>query len=148
MYPFVLFLHGIFRWVVAAFAFYAIFKAVRGWRSGQAWTESEGRFGKMYAGVVDLQVLLGLILYVGVSPLMSAIFSDFGAAMRTAELRFFALEHILYGVLGAAFVHLGSRVDKSDKEDSWKWRRAAMWFGLGLASFLLGTPWFRPLLPF
>lgn len=145
MYSFVLFSHSIMRWIVLLLAVYLVLRSLMNWRGGRSW---DGRLGKMFAGLVDLQVLLGVVLYVGLSPVMRIIFSDFGAAMQSSELRFFAIEHMPVMILAAVFAHLGSRVDKSERDDAGKWQRAALWFGLTLVSFLAGIPWFRPLLPF
>jgi len=148
MYSFVLFSHSILRWAVLLLAIYLVGRSAAGWIRSEERSDSEGRLGTIYAGIVDLQFLLGLILYLGLSPIMKAVFSDFGAAMQNDELRFFAVEHLPFMIIGTAFAHIGSRVDKRDTDAKNKWRSSTIWFGLSLATFLAGIPWFRPFLPF
>ena len=58
------------------------------------WTELDGRLAMFLSMSVDLQVLAGLILYVFLSPLTTAAFQDFGAAMSNGVLRYWSVEHI------------------------------------------------------
>ena len=50
---------------------------------------------------LDMQMLLGLILYLVLSPFTAEALRDFGAAMKSPGLRFFAVEHLTL-MLGAA----------------------------------------------
>jgi hypothetical protein len=96
---------------------------------------------------MDIQLLLGLILYFFLSPLTRSALSNFGGAMGSPDLRFFALEHALYMILAVVFVHLGSVFSRRQAEDVKKHRTAAIWFGLAVLLILIGMPWMRPLLP-
>jgi hypothetical protein len=97
---------------------------------------------------MDIQLLLGLFLYVGLSPIMKLVWSDIGNAMKTDELRFFLVEHFPFMVLATIFAHIGSSAGKKDIAGSQKHKRAAFWYGLAIFAILIGMPWFRPLLPF
>ena len=55
------------------------------WRSRRPWTLPDERIGFWFITSLDLQFLLGLILYVALSPLTRAAFQDFGAAMTTSS---------------------------------------------------------------
>jgi uncharacterized membrane protein YozB (DUF420 family) len=147
MYSFFLAVHNIFRWIVIILLFLALIRAYWGWFGKREWTSTDRKVGTFYSISIDVQLLLGLILYFLLSPITRTAISDFGAAMSSADLRFFALEHILYMVLALIFAHIGVAAARRVNEDVSKHRRAAIWFSLSLIVILLGMPWFRPLLP-
>ena len=94
---------------------------------------------------MDIQFLIGMILYAFVSPFTKAAFADFGAAMKNADLRFYAVEHILMMVIALVFVHIGKSKSKKAVASWKKHRAAAIWFGLALVLILVGIPWNRAL---
>jgi len=147
MYPLVLAIHNIARWIVIILGVVAVFRAFLGWFGKREWTELDRRIGSFFAISIDTQLLLGLLLYLFLSPLTRTAFRDFGAAMGITDLRFFAIEHAFYMVLAVIFAHLGSILPRKVDQPSNKHRRAAIWFTVALLLVLLGTPWARPLLP-
>jgi hypothetical protein len=147
MYPFILALHNIIRWVVIIAGVLAAGKALIGWFGKKEWTKQDRLLGMIFTSSVDIQLLLGLLLYFVFSPITKGAFNDFGAAMAIADLRFFALEHVFYMVLALVFAHLGSMLPKRVDEDRAKFKRAAIWFSLAILIILAGTPWWRPLVP-
>ena len=81
------------------------------------WSRDRSQALSFYSIGLDIQLLLGLLLYFVVSPLMASIRADFGAAMSDSNLRFFAVEHIslmmLAVVLGHVAVVMARRADTS-----------------------------------
>lgn len=147
MYTFILAVHNILRWIVLILAVLALVRAYSGWFGRREWTEADRKVGTFFGVSLDVQLLLGLILYFALSPITRAAFQDFGATMRNEVARFFALEHILYMVLAVVLAHLGSITARRASEAVNKHRRAALWFTLAFMALMLGMPWFRPLLP-
>jgi hypothetical protein len=147
MYAFVLAVHNILRWIVLFLLIIALARAFWGWFGKRDWTSTDSRVGTFYSVALDIQLLLGLILYFVLSPITRIAFSDFGAALANTDLRFFVFEHGLMMVLAVIFAHLGVATAKRAAEPVIKHRRAAIWFSLSLIAILLGMPWFRPLLP-
>ena len=147
MYSFVLAVHNVLRWVAIILAIVALLRAYRGWLGRQEWTATDRKIGVFFASAMDVQLLLGLVLYIVLSPTTRAAFSDFGAAMRIPDMRFFALEHILYMVVAIVFVHIGTAMARKATQAVDKHRQAAIWFSLAGLALLLGMPWFRPWLP-
>ena len=147
MYVFVLAVHNILRWIVLFLMILALVRAYWGWFGKRNWTSTDRRVGIFYSVSLDIQLLLGLILYFGLSPITKSAFSDFGAALANTDLRFFVFEHFLMMVLAVIFAHLGVATAKRAAEPVLKHRRSAIWFSLSLIAILLGMPWFRPLLP-
>jgi hypothetical protein len=91
-----------------------------------------------------VNVLLGLILYLFLSPFVRRAFADFGAAMGDNELRFFAVEHIFGMILALVLAHVGRVLSKKATESVKKYRAAALWFALSLVAVLVMIPWDRP----
>ena len=55
-------------------------------------------------------------------------FADFGAAMRSAPLRFYAVEHLIAMVAALALVHVGVARSRKAEGDATKHRMAAIFF--------------------
>lgn len=147
MYPIFLAVHNILRWIALILVIVALVRAYWGWFGKREWTSTDKRVGSFYSISLDVQILLGLLLYFFFSPLTTVVLSDFGAAMSSDGLRFFALEHVFYMILAVVLAHVGVITARRAEEDNAKHRRAAIWFSLSLITLLLGMPWFRPLLP-
>jgi len=152
MYAIVLILHSLVRWLVILAGLLAAARGISGWRSRRPWTLSDERAGFWFITALDLQFLLGLLLYGVLSPITRAAFGDFGAAMRDSVARFWAVEHVTGMVIGVAIAHIGrSRLHKTG-DDVRRHRLAALFFTLSLLVILASIPWptlrhGRPLLP-
>jgi hypothetical protein len=145
-------LHSLLRWVVLVFGVIAVSKAIAGTGGRRPWTSFDQRAGRSFVMALDLQMLVGLVLYGLLSPITRAAFGDMSAAMRDPVLRFFAIEHLTIMVGAIAFVHIGSARARKAPTDAAKHKAAAIFFTIGLLLILLGTPWpfravGRPLLP-
>ena len=147
MYPILLAVHNIVRWVALILAILAAVRAFIGWFGKRDWTDRDRKIGVYFTSAMDTQLLLGLLLYIVFSPITKTVFQDFGAAMSNEGVRFFALEHAFYMIMAVVFAHLGSALSKRAGEPVKKHRTAAIWFGLSLIIILIGMPWMRPLLP-
>jgi uncharacterized membrane protein YozB (DUF420 family) len=147
LFEFILAVHNILRWIVLVLLLIALVRAFWGWFGNREWTSTDGKVGMFYSVSLDVQLLLGLILYFVLSPITRIAFSDFGAALANTDLRFFVFEHVLMMVLAVIFAHVGVATAKRAAEPVIKHRRTAIWFSLSLLAILLGMPWLRPLLP-
>jgi hypothetical protein len=147
MYGVVLALHNIIRWVALVFGIAAAVLAWVGWLRKRDWQPSDRKLGSYFAMSVDIQFLLGLLLFFFFSPLTRTALQDFGTAMSVANLRFFVLEHPFYMILALVFAHLGSILPRRVDQSTSKYRRAAIWFTLAVLMILLGMPWARPFIP-
>jgi hypothetical protein len=147
MYPYVLGLHNIVRGLVLLAGVWSVVLAWKGWFSKGQWTATEDKATKAFTGMLDLQFLIGLSLYLFFSPLTRAAFGDMGSAMRDAPIRYFLVEHPTIMLVGIAFAHIGSVKVNSGASDAEMFQRASIWFGLALAAIVGFIPWARPLLP-
>jgi hypothetical protein len=136
MHAALLLLHSLLRWVVIFNGAYAVVGASRG-RARSA--------GRWFAIALDVQVLVGLLLY-WVSPITSSALANMGAAMQNRVVRFWAVEHGFTMLVALALAHIGLARAKKGKGG------AALMFLLALIAVLIGIPWpalpyGRPLLP-
>lgn len=90
---------------------------------------------------LDLQVLFGLLLYFGLSPLMMKAFDDFSAAMHNPELRFWAVNHIGLMLAATTLVRIGRVLALTAKTSSSRRRRRLTFFVLTMLAVIAGTPW-------
>ena len=140
IYAAVLTLHSWIRWLVLLAGLAAFWRAAAGAARRKPWRPSDDRAGFWFVTALDLQVTLGLILYVFLSPVTHLAFGDFGAAMKNRGLRFWAVEHVVGMLLGLALAHIGRA--RTRKTDSLRRHRvAAIFFGLALVVILASIPW-------
>ena len=149
MYEFLVAVHNIVRWVVVILGFVAVFRSFWGWIGKKAWSSTERKIGLSFTTSIDVQLLLGILLYFVFSNwgLKAIINQGMPFVMGNSEYRFFALEHAFYMILAMIFAHLGGALPKKVDDDSSKFKRASIFFGLALLLILAGIPWDRPLLP-
>lgn len=147
VYQMVLALHNIVRWVALILGILAAVRGFLGWFQNTEWADLDRKFGLYFTISIDIQLLLGLVLYFVLSPITTAAVRDFGTAMGNSGFRFFAVEHAIMMLLAVVFAHLGSALPKRADRSNAKHRRAAIWFTLAVLAMLLGMPWMRPLFP-
>jgi hypothetical protein len=112
VYGFVLNVHSWLRWVVIIAMLWTILRAVL--PGPRDWTPADDRSMRLSLLALDVQFLLGLLLYFVLSPFTRQAMSDMGAAMKSSGLRFFAVEHVLGMVIGIALAHVGAaRIKKA-----------------------------------
>jgi len=146
MYSQLLALHGALRWVVLAAGIVAFAVAASGWSGSKPADRKLRRWSVLFVIGMDLQLLVGLILYFAVSPLVKMAFQNMAVAMKDHELRFFTVEHTTYMLLAVVLAHLGGALSRKSKTDRAKYRSAAVCYAISLLLVLAGIPWWRPLL--
>ncbi|MEZ5103299.1 MAG: hypothetical protein R2757_02290 [Draconibacterium sp.] len=146
MYTGLLHTHNMFRWLTLVVIVLAILFAVIGWTGKKEWTKRDNLFGLLLTIFVDIQFLVGFILYAFVSPITQSAFADFGAAMKNEVLRFYAVEHILMMVIALVLIHIG-RAKSKKAPAAWKKHRvSAIFYGIALIVILAAIPWDRALM--
>lgn len=143
MYPGLLQLHNILRWIIIVIALITLLKYFMGWFSQQNWRKTDNILGITFTSLMDLQLLIGLLLYFIFSPITETAFQDFGAAMENSDLRFYAVEHASIMLLAVVLVHIGRARSKKAKNSKAKFRNALIFFGLAYLLIMLGIPWGR-----
>lgn len=141
LYPVFNTLHSILRWLVVLAALFAIIRAITGISFKRGWMQMDNRAGLLYTIFLDLQVLIGIILYFFLSPTTTIALQNFGAAMGNAATRFFAVEHVVGMLLGVIVAHIGRTLVRRAPTDAQKHRRSIIWTAVSLIIVLASIPW-------
>jgi hypothetical protein len=140
MYSATLIVHSWLRWAVIIAGLLATVRALLGGSRRSAWTPADDRAGFWFVMALDLQLLVGLVLYGFLSPYATQAFRDFGGAMKDPVLRFWAVEHAFGMLIGVALAHVG-RVRARRTDSLRRHRVAAIFYGLALLAILISIPW-------
>jgi mono/diheme cytochrome c family protein len=146
MHSLVLLVHSWLRWALLAATVVFVVRAGLGWRRRASWDVSTERLHAAVVGLFNLQFLLGLALYLLLSPLPRAFLADPGPAMKDATLRFFAIEHAFGMVLAIGLVHAGRARSRRATDAAQRHRRAFGFTLAGLLVMLVTIPWPLPFL--
>jgi hypothetical protein len=141
MYAAVLLIHSWLRWAVILIALFAILRAVTGASSRRPWSPADDRAGLLFTIVVDVQLLLGLLLYFALSPITQGALRDFGGAMGVSATRYWAIEHVFGMVVGVLLAHRGRARAKSIADHARRHKVTAIFFVLALVAILASIPW-------
>jgi hypothetical protein len=140
MYEFVLILHSWIRWVAILAGIIATLAVLTSTpRSASA--DRSDTWGLILMIALDLQMLLGLLLYFALSPTTRTIFQDFGGAMRDPVARFWAVEHVTTMVIAVVLGHLGRVLGRKASTPAARRTRQLVCFGLSTLLMIVGTPW-------
>jgi hypothetical protein len=140
MYTLVLGIHSWLRWV----ALVAAVGAIATTAADRAPTIRTGRadmWGLALMIALDIQMLLGLLLYLVLSPFTTKAMGDFGAAMRNPDLRFFAVEHVALMFAAVILAHLGRVLARKAKTADAKRSRLLICFVIATIAMLFAIPW-------
>jgi len=85
--------HSAVRWAVLALLAVVTARSFGAWRARREWTGRDERLHVALVAAIDVQMALGLLLYLVLSPLPRALFADWASGMKQPPLRFFGLEH-------------------------------------------------------
>jgi len=135
MYTTVLIIHSWIRWVALVAGFGATLGAVAG---NDARTD---RWGLVMMMTLDLQMLLGLMLYLVLSPFTAEAFKNFPAAMQNPQLRFWAVEHISMMFVAVVLAHVGKVLARKARTPTARRTRSLVCFGLATLAMLAAIPW-------
>ena len=91
--------------------------------------------------VLDIQMLLGLLLYLVLSPFTSQALNDFGAAMRNPALRYWAVEHVSLMLAAVVLVHVGRVLARTARTPQSKRTRQIVCYTLATVAMIAATPW-------
>jgi len=141
LYTALLVIHSWLRWVVVFGGIAALGGAVGGLTTRRDWQPADQLRGLIFTIALDVQFLVGLVLYAGLSPVTRAAFGDMGAAMRDPALRFYAVEHSVAMIAALALVHVGRVRIRKATDTAVRHRTALVFFGLALLIVLLMIPW-------
>lgn len=143
--------HNILRWVVILTCLWALMRLWSGFFGKSEFTRSDRMSGLVFTTFLNLQFLLGIILY-ATSPLTKAAMANFGAAMKDPMLRFFAVEHPALMFLAVVIAQVGFSLSKRATTDAARFLKGAIAYSVAFILILVAIPWpfmkiARPLFP-
>ncbi|HXW06528.1 MAG TPA: hypothetical protein VD833_14925 [Vicinamibacterales bacterium] len=141
MYTTVLLLHSWLRWLVLVLALLVIARGLSGWNGRRLWTAADNRAAFWMVTLLDVQMLIGLLLYFALSPVTMAALQDFGGAMGSSGLRYWAVEHPFGMIVAIALAHIGRARMRRTRDEQRRHRLAVVFFGLALVAILVSIPW-------
>jgi len=145
MYPILLFLHSIVRWLVLISVFIAIYKGFRGWRKNLDFTNSDNSARHIAATFSHLQLTIGYLLYFN-SPFIAYFRSNFSEAVKQFDLMFFGIIHITLMSISIVIITIGSSLAKRQETDLAKFRTMTIFYLIALILIFIAIPWpFSPL---
>ena len=130
MYSILNTLHSYNRYLLLAALVFVLYRSISGWLGKKPYEKADNAAEAALVGFSHLQLLLGLILYAGVSPYTQAAFADMGAAMKTPMLRYFAVEHIAAMLIAWVLIQMGRTLSKKAVDDNSKHRKVAVYTGI------------------
>ncbi|MEM1348652.1 MAG: hypothetical protein AAGI01_08870 [Myxococcota bacterium] len=140
MYEATLWAHSLLRYVLLIAGFAAIILSLKGWLTQQDFKAHHRRIHAAFLGSMHLELVLGLLLYVGLSPLAQAAFRA-EDTMKNPLWRFWAVEHITTMIFAAIVTHASFVLVQRAEEDAQKFKRAAIGFSLAMALVFTAIPW-------
>lgn len=140
MYTLVLTLHSWIRWVALVAGLAATLTSMSD-GADPAQTGRADRWGLALMMALDVQLLLGLLLYLVVSPNMQVIRADFGGAMKDPVTRFWAVEHLMTMLVAIVVVHVGRVLARKARTGDAKRVRMLVSFGVATILMIIAIPW-------
>lgn len=134
-------IHNLMRWVVLIFGLLSLISGVRGMSGGRDFTAADRRNALFFMIACDIQLLLGLSLYVLKGYFRNFSGGNMGAIMKDSVSRFWTIEHLLGMLLAIILVHIGNSGTKGDLRDVLKFRRLFWCSLLALIIIAAMVPW-------
>ncbi len=156
MYALLLAIHSWVRWLVIVAGLYAVLDAALRARASvpeatvrvpvsaqpsvdRPVSTSPRLSGLLFTTVIDVQFLLGILLYGFLSPITTAAMTHLGSAMGNEVARFWAVEHPIGMIAAVVLAHLG-RVRARRAAPSVR-RPGLLFYLLALVIVLVAIPW-------
>ena len=131
----VLVFHNLLRWAVVIFALWVLFSSISGVLGKRTYSKSDDRGNLFFMISMDIQLLLGLILY------FTNSWMDGLKDLKNPATRFFSLEHMAMMILAWILVHVGRVSVKRAATDGAKHKRSLIFFGIAIILIALAVPW-------
>lgn len=139
MYPEVLALHSMFRWLVVASLLFAIYRSYKGWFCNKPFSKFDNSVRKWTAIIAQIQLVIGITLY-SISPLVHYFLHHFKKAIPVREIRFFGMEHAVVMISAIIVITIGSVKANRKPTAKEKFKTMAIWFSIGMLMILSSMP--------
>ena len=142
MYEIFQLIHKALFFVVMALGLAVLARGAMGLSAKSEFTETDRKIGLFFLISNHTQLLIGLILYLFLSPFGLKAFTDFGLeVMKMADYRKIAVEHISTNIIAIILITIGYSKNKRVIDSAVKHKNALIFYGLGLILLLSRIPW-------
>ena len=153
MYSTALWLHSLVRWAVLLAGLVSWFRAIGGRTAKRPWTAKDDLWAMIFTMALDIEMLVGLVMYIFLSDITRMGITNLAAGMRIADVRFFTVEHVLGMIVAIALAHVGRAKLRKTPDAARRHRLVLIYFGIALVIIIASIPWpgmrvARPLLRF
>lgn len=122
-------LHSGLRYVVLLLLILAIITAISGVIGKKTYTEGNRKLNLFTLIAAHIQLVVGIVLYT-MSTMVS--FSDMGTVMKTANLRYWTVEHVVMMVLAIILITVGHSKSKKATNSTAKHKSIAVFYTIAL----------------
>lgn len=139
MYPEILALHSLIRWLVFVALLFAVYRGFKGWLTKNSFSRFDNGVRKWTAIIVQIQLVIGITLY-SISPLVHYFLHHFKTALPEREVRFFGMEHAVVMIAAVIVITIGSIKSRKKITSREKYKTMAIWYSIGLLMILTSMP--------
>lgn len=138
--------HNLLRWVVLLFGVLSLLTGLRGVGGKRNFTDGDKRTMLFFMISVDLQLVLGLLLYFFKGYYRNFSGGAMGEVMKNSVSRYWTIEHAIGMIIAIIIVHIGYAGVKGNLPHASKFKRMLWCSLLALLLIALMAPWpFREL---
>ena len=148
MYSTVLLVHSWLRWAALILGVVTTVTAF----TDRGPSNAADRWSLFFMMVLDIQMLLGLLLYLVLSPITVDALRHFGTSMQNSAVRFWAVEHVSMMLLAVVLVHVGRVLARTARTPQSRRTRQIVCYTIATIAMIAAIPWpgraiGRPLFP-
>lgn len=133
--------HSLLRYIVVVLFLLVLVLLWKGFLTKDGWKRSNDKFIKYLTILFDVQIVIGLVLYLFLSPIVQSAFHDFGSAMKDALFRFYAVEHITAMIISIVLLHIGKfKIDRKSTDEE-KYKTGVIFFTISFLILFFAIPW-------
>jgi cytochrome c biogenesis factor len=136
IYPILVHIHSILRWLVLLFIIAAIINAALIQTRKSSSDRNKYTFNRLALIFLHLQLVLGLMIYF-ISP--KVVFD--AASMKDSLLRFFLVEHIGLMIIAVILVTIGYVKSDRTVDELKKHKQVLIYYSIALLLILVSIPW-------
>jgi hypothetical protein len=137
LYRWVLIAHSDWRWVVVISGLVTLLSAMGGLSGERPWAAGGAKPARFFGIALDIQVLLGVAMYLLLSPLTTVALAN--ASMKLPA--FFTVFHPAIMFTAFIVVHISATLVRRARSDAGHHRRALIFYGITWLMVVAGVPW-------
>ena len=145
MYEIFQLIHKALFFVVMILGLAVLVRAAMGLSGKMVFAETDRKLGLFFLISNHTQLLIGLVLYLFLSPFGLKAIQDFGSDLVTNPeykvYRKIAVEHVTTNIIAIILITIGYSKNKKTIDSAVKHKNALIFYGLGLVLLLSRIPW-------